>query len=198
MKIALTGGPSAGKTALAETIALAMTNRLTLVQEAASLLFRSGFPRAADNAHLLVQQRAIYHVQTALEDMAILDRPGRPLLCDRGTLDGLAYWPGPERVYFETVGSSMEKELSRYDWVIHVDLAPPLDLRRSRFRIESEAEILYLNERIKLAWRLHPRRLIVPATLGFVEKIELTTQAVQKMLAGTTPLRSSDLHDLSH
>ena len=44
--------------------------------------------------------------------------PNRIILSDRGSLAGLAYWPGPEQDFFTTMHSSLEDELSRYDAVI--------------------------------------------------------------------------------
>ncbi len=184
MKIAVTGGPTAGKTALVETLFLAFSDRLGVVQEAASMLFRAGLPRGTDQAHLLIQERVIYHMQTALEDLATLDKPGRALLCDRGTLDGLAYWPDTEAGYFAAIGSTMEKELARYEWVLHVDVATPYDLQPNTLRVESAEEIVRVNERLKNAWRLHPNRCVLPADAGFVHKIELATRFLDRALDG--------------
>jgi len=134
--------------------------------------------------HVMIQERAIYHLQTALEDLARLDHPKRALLCDRGTLDGLAYWPESESSYFAAIGSSMEAELAKYDCVIHVDVAPPFDFQPNTLRTESVEEIVSINERLKHAWRLHPRRWILAADLGFVRKLELATHFLDRTLDG--------------
>lgn len=189
MKIAVTGGPTAGKTALIETLFLSFSGRLGVVQEAASLLFRAGFPRSREPKHLAVQERAIFHMQTALEDLVSLDKPGRALLCDRGTLDGLAYWPGAEESYFSAIGSTMEKELARYDYVLHVDVSPPYDFQPNTLRVETEAEIIALNERLQRAWRLHPRRTILPAEIGFIDKIQWASEFLDKALDGSHSFR---------
>jgi len=189
MKIAVTGGPTAGKTALVETLFLSFSDRLGVVQEAASMLFRAGFPRSREARHLAIQERAIFHMQTALEDLATLDKPQRALLCDRGTLDGLAYWPGSEESYFAAIGSTMEKELARYDHVLHVDVSVPCDCQPNTLRIESEAEIIAINERLKHAWRLHPHRTILSADIGFFRKIELATEFLDQALDGTHSFR---------
>lgn len=58
-------------------------------------------------------QRAIFFVQRELEasydggDAAVV-------LCDRGTIDGIAYWPGPDDL-FASVGADRAIELGRYD-----------------------------------------------------------------------------------
>jgi len=199
MKIAVTGGPTAGKTALVETLFLAFSDRLGVVQEAASMLFRAGLPRGTDVAHLLVQERVIYHMQKALEDLATLDKPGRVLLCDRGTLDGLAYWPGTEASYFAVIDSNIEAELARYDWVLHVDVAPPYDFQPNTLRIESAEEIIRINERLKSAWSLHPKRFVLPADAGFVHKLELATRFLDRALDGHSfEAKASCLAELSN
>ena len=45
------------------------------------------------------------------------------ILCDRGSLDGLAYWPGSEEDFFDKMESSLEKEMKRYDAVIFFETA---------------------------------------------------------------------------
>ena len=49
--------------------------------------------------------------------------PERILLCDRGTLDGAAYWPGEPEEFFAAIGTSLEAELARYDAVIFFETA---------------------------------------------------------------------------
>ena len=49
--------------------------------------------------------------------------PERILLCDRGTIDGAAYWPGDSNLFFEEQDSSLDQELSRYDGVIFFESA---------------------------------------------------------------------------
>lgn len=62
-------------------------------------------------------QRAIFHVQRELE--VIGDTHNAALvLCDRGTVDGLAYWPGPPEEYWSSLETRQEDELARYDAVI--------------------------------------------------------------------------------
>jgi AAA domain len=189
MKIAVTGGPTAGKTALIETLFLAFSDRLGVVQEAASFLFRAGFPRYHDEAHICIQERAIYHMQNAFEDIGRLGNPNKVLLCDRGSLDGLAYWPKSKQSYFAAIDSTMEKELARYDWVLHIDVQPPFDIQPNRLRSESEAQILEINERLKDAWSLHPRRCILPADIGFVRKLELATELLDRAMDGRPAFR---------
>lgn len=64
------------------------------------MLFMGGFPRYDDADCIWAQQKAIYHVQINLEETQLRHFPGRILLCDRGTLDGVAYVDGKFLVVF--------------------------------------------------------------------------------------------------
>lgn len=182
MKIVLTGGPSAGKTSVVNVLYQSDPGTFEVVQEAASVLFRGGFPRRLDREGLGCQQRAIYHVQAELEEVGRIEANGRSLVCDRGSLDGIAYWPDDEASFLRAIGSSMEKEIARYDWVLHLDTAAPADYKMSEIRSERSEEANRVNDRVKNAWRLHPKRIIIPNKINFLQKVDMTVQVVKMML----------------
>jgi hypothetical protein len=69
------------------------------------------------------------------------------VLCDRGTLDGGAYWPGDAEEFWKDLGISKESELLRYHAVLH--LQTPTDRHfynhQNAVRVEtSEAHVLDL------------------------------------------------------
>jgi predicted ATPase len=169
--IALTGGPSAGKTSILDILWRADVDEVVVVPEAASILYGGGFPRAHLPQQIQIQQCAIYAVQKALEQIQSIEAKGRTMICDRGSLDGLAYWPGSEVSFFESIQSSMRAEIERYDWVIHLDSASGADYHTTGIRVEAGDEGLKINERVKFAWREHPRRLIVPNNSDFMIKV---------------------------
>jgi hypothetical protein len=72
----------------------------------------------------MAAQRAIFFVQRELESTSQAENAAI-VLCDRGTVDGAAYWPGPQS-FLDSVGTTLERELSRYDAVIHLR-TPPSD-----------------------------------------------------------------------
>lgn len=186
MRIVLTGGPSAGKTTVAETLLRAYVEKVVLVPEAASLLYRGGFPREESTAAIICQQRAIYHVQREMEEIKALDPRGRTLICDRGTLDGLAYWPSSEADFFKHICSSMDEELKRYDWVIHLETAGEHSYQPSSIRKETFTEACQINERIKMAWSKHPRRILIPNSSSFSNKILIALDSVRMILDGAS------------
>ncbi|MCX5745801.1 MAG: ATP-binding protein, partial [Proteobacteria bacterium] len=120
--VVLTGGPGAGKTAALEVARRELCGHVQVIPEAASLLWRGGFPRLPGVIARRAAQRAIVHVQIELQAIAVVDQPAL-VLCDRGTLDGLAYWPGNSDDYYTDLGTTRAAELGRYATVIH--LRPP-------------------------------------------------------------------------
>ena len=170
-RIVLTGGPGAGKTAVLELIRQSFCSHVRVLPEAAGILFGGGFPREADDGCRRAAQRAIYHVQRELE-AAAESHDAAIVLCDRGTVDGLAYWPGNGAEMWPAVGSSLAAEMSRYDAVIH--LRVPSEHggynRENPLRVETAALAAVIDERILEAWRDHPRRLVVDRAPEFFDK----------------------------
>jgi hypothetical protein len=55
-----------------------------------------------------------------MEALALRDPNVAIVLCDSGTIDGLAYWPGNRERFFEEFGGSLEQETGRYATLIHI------------------------------------------------------------------------------
>ncbi|HKU38264.1 MAG TPA: ATP-binding protein [Polyangiales bacterium] len=166
----LTGGPGAGKTAVLELCRRYFCSHVVILPEAASLLFAGGFPRGGSTPERAATQRAIYHVQRELECVAAAQDNAALVLCDRGTVDGAAYWPGPGSL-FEAVGSSLEAELGRYDAVIHLRTPDPRDYTRDNpMRIETAEQAAAIDDAIAVAWRGHPRLFVVDSRESFLHK----------------------------
>ena len=157
-RIVLTGGPGAGKTAVLETMRKTLCHHVRVVPESAGIVFGGGFPRDGAPRVRRAGQRAIFFVQRELEAAAIGDDVS-VALCDRGTIDGLAYWPGPGD-FWADVGTTLEEQLARYHAVIH--LRTPTDgngyNHGNPLRIETAAEAAAIDARIAEAWAGHPRR----------------------------------------
>lgn len=170
-RIVLTGGPGAGKTAVLELAQQFFCKHLVMVPEAASLLFRGGFPRGGNVEQRAATQRAIFHVQRELEATTDAADHAAATLCDRGTIDGAAYWPGPDTLWTE-VGVTRESEILRYDTVVHLRVpdASSYSNHTNAMRVESAEEAARIDERIAQAWAGHPRRFTVDSTLSFLEK----------------------------
>ena len=117
-RIVLTGGPGAGKTAVLELIRQSFCRHVKVLPEAAGIVFGGGFPRGDSMILRRAAQRAIFFLQREVEATGEADGAAI-VLCDRGTVDGAAYWPGPGSLWRE-VGTTLEEQLRRYDAVIHL------------------------------------------------------------------------------
>jgi hypothetical protein len=153
---------------------------VAITPEAASIVFGGGFPRTDSRGGRRAAQRAIFHVQKALETVALESRETAVVLCDRGTLDGLAYWPGSRQSFFDEFDISLEEELARYWAVIHVEVpALAWGYETNRIRQENVSQAREIDQRIARAWRGHPRFLTVGATAGFLEKLAYTIELLR-------------------
>lgn len=170
--IVLTGGPGAGKTAVLEIIRRHFCEHVAVLPEAASIIFGGGFPRRPTMPARCASQMAIFAVQRQLERLAIDEKRAGVALCDRGTLDGLAYWPLDDGSFFAETGTTRARELARYAAVIH--LRTPTASQgydhRNPVRTESALEAATIDARIIDAWRDHPHRAFVESTGDFLEK----------------------------
>lgn len=185
-RIALTGGPGGGKTTAADLFRREIGERVVVVPESATLLFSGGFPRSGELHARRSAQRAIYHVQTHLEDVQSALYPDRILLCDRGTLDGAAYWPGEASEFFAAVHSTEERELARYDAVIFFETAAVGGIAiegGNPTRIETVEEALALDHELRRLWSKHPRFVLVPHTQSFMKKILFGLASLESIVA---------------
>ena len=190
MKIVLTGGPSAGKTTVAMSLIKHFFEQLELVPEAATILYRGGFPRQTQGLASLCKQRAIFKVQKELETLKEIENPDKTLICDRGTLDGLAYWPEEQSLYFSQNGTNYSDELARYDVVLHLEVAHVGDYNsdHSDIRVESYEQAIAIDAKIKKAWEDHPCRYIITSNhdRDFVDRIKVAHKLVSDLLAANS------------
>ena len=185
-RIALTGGPGGGKTTAADLFRRELGSRVVIVPEAATLLFSGGFPRSREPVAQKSAQRAIFHVQTELENLEAALFPDRVLLCDRGTVDGAAYWPDEPSGFFEAVGTTEAAELARYDAVLFFESAAVGNMSiegGNPTRIESNPEAVALDRRLRELWSKHPHFAVVPHQASFVKKIMLGLALMDNLVA---------------
>jgi len=169
-RVVLTGGPGAGKTAVLDLIRESFCVHVKVLPESAGIVFGGGFPRGESIVLRQAAQRAIFYVQRELE---IAGDAGNPaiVLCDRGTVDSAAYWPGPED-FWSSVGTRLEQQLLRYDAVIHLR-TPTVENgynQQNPLRIESATDAATVDGRIASVWEQHPRRFVVEASRDFLDK----------------------------
>jgi hypothetical protein len=168
---------------------------VAVVPEAATLLLAGGFPvpgkhLAWSPAWQATLQAAILPLQQALEDAYLLvaqEKGARLIVCDRGTLDGAAYYPGGVEEFCQRHGLDLDKALARYDAVIHLESlatsAPEKygkDGNLSRFEALPEAQ--RLEQATRVVWARHPRHLVIVGRSGFEAKVAEVLGAVRNLL----------------
>jgi len=194
-RIVLTGGPGGGKTTAADLFRREMGEAVVIVPEAATMMFTGGFPRYPEPDAVRSAQLAIYHVQRNLEDIQATRYPERILLCDRGTIDGAAYWPERDGDYFEGLGTTIDQELSRYDGVIFFESAAVGDLGiegGNPARRESLAEAVELDTKLRAFWSRHPRFVLVHHNASFFKKISIGLALLDEMVGELRRLGMAD------
>lgn len=184
-RVVLTGGPGAGKTAVLELVRATACRHVRVLPEAASVVFGGGFPRRDGFEERRAAQRAIFHVQRELEALGEAE-DAAILLCDRGTLDGLAYWPGDPSDLWAAVHSSPGAELERYAAVIHLRTpgAGQGYNHGNPIRTESADTAALIDGRITDIWSAHPRLTTIAASADFLTKAEAALEALRAELPG--------------
>jgi predicted ATPase len=177
-KVVLTGGPCAGKTSCLRAIRERFGAGVVTVPEAATLLLGGGFPppgheriRCAVDQWVQAFQGAILRIQqeieTAFERLA-RDYPASLIVCDRGVLDGAAYWPGGRDAFLSHFGLSVEDCFARYHGVLHLqslaESHPHLyGTEGNAIRYEGVSEALRVEQAVRAAWEGHPGRVVISA-----------------------------------
>lgn len=180
--IVLTGGPGGGKTAVLEMAKKSLNDKTVVLPESASIIFGGGFWRLPSLSARSAAQRAIFYIQRELETLVCEEDNWECGLCDRGTLDGLAYWPIEENKFWEMSNTTLEKELARYYAVIH--MRTPNDLNgynlENSLRIESAAQSKMIDDKIGSIWCKHPRYVEVHSSANFLEKAEIALNYIHQ------------------
>ncbi|HMV69744.1 MAG TPA: ATP-binding protein, partial [Myxococcota bacterium] len=154
MRVAVTGGPGAGKTAVLEMARKELCRHVVVLPEAAGIVFGGGFPRLDAPAARRAAQRAIFHVQREAERLVEELGGFAVALCDRGTLDGLAYWPDSAASWARELGIDIDAERRRYAAVLHLDTPAATQgyNHDNALRTESAEEAGRIDDRIVAAW----------------------------------------------
>ena len=190
-KVAITGGPGAGKSTVAARLGRELSGQVVVVPEVATHLLGGFFPRIADPTERRAVQCAIYHVQLSLEFVhrgrAGLDTV---LLFDRGILDGAAYWPDGCEAFFEAVCGDAGAARARYDAVLFLETAAagglPIDgqgaERQNLARTEGQAEAVRVDTLLRQVWSPHPNFRFVGYTATFEEKVTAALDQLRQLI----------------
>ncbi len=198
LKVVLTGGPCAGKTSCLRALRMYFGEQIVTVPETATLLLDSGFPppshpriRDCQDEWIRSFQSAILSIQQTLEETGerlARNCGARLIVCDRGVLDGAAYWPGGRQAFLHHFGLSVEDCFARYRVVLHLqslaESHPHLyGSENNAIRYECVADALGVERATCDAWEGHPGRIILPAEEELQTKITRALEYVRDLLA---------------
>jgi predicted ATPase len=185
-RIAVTGGPGAGKTTVWRSLAHAYADRIVCVPEVATLMLQHVFPQVQSEQERHALQRSIFAVQKQLEAVHAGRLQGdQVLLCDRGTPDGAGYWPDGPEAFFTAMATRWEDELARYDAVLFLETAAAGGLPISHgnaVRREDAGAALAIDRRIHAVWSRHPRFLHIGHERDFSVKVARGSAALRALL----------------
>ena len=185
-RIAVTGGPGAGKTTLWRTISDAYAGRIVAVPEVATLLLSHVFPQPQNEHERHALQRSIVAVQHQLEALhESRTGAGQVLLCDRGSPDGAGYWPAGPDAFFTAMNAQWETELARYDAVVFLETAAAGGLSiafGNATRMEDHPAAVAIDRSIHAVWSRHPRFHHIAHELEFNVKLERGRSALEALL----------------
>jgi predicted ATPase len=187
-RIVLTGGPGSGKTVVATRLAAMHPGALVLVPEAATQVYdqlNTRWDRLDTEGRRDVQRR-IYRLQIEQEDRLAQLHSDKPLLLDRGTVDGSAYWPDGPDAYWRDLGTTHAQELARYDTVIWLETAAALGLYdgdQSNFcRFEDAPGAIASGKLLLELWGKHPHLRHVGAFTNIDDKVAAVAEIVAALM----------------
>jgi predicted ATPase len=184
-RIVLTGGPGGGKTTALDLIRREFAGQIALVPESATMIFSGGIERSSNDSVLRAQQSAIFNLQKHLEDIQRATYPECLILCDRGSLDGLAYWPGTNDDFFKTMNTTLEEEFARYDAVIFFETAAKSGesiKSNNPIRNESENKAIELDDKLQKVWSRHPNFNLVGSSESFIRKVMFGIMTIENVI----------------
>lgn len=199
-RIVLTGGPCAGKTTCLMELGRQQGAKVILVPEASTLLLSGNipppmghwdWPKTLENKEKWrrVFQAQIVATQIHLEKtmQALAEEAGAlAIICDRGLLDGAAYWPEGLDDFLQQFGLDLGQIHDRYDLVIQLESVvvgnqDRFDRDNNPTRFEDPKEALLREQLSREVWSSHPNRVFIES--GSIEKkIRTAAEAVDRIL----------------
>lgn len=203
IKIAITGGPCAGKTTAMQKIVQEFTERgykVFVVNEAATELINGGIrPFGADALDMYEFQRCVIDSQLAkeriFERIANNTMQDTIILCDRGVFDNRAYVSDDEFKELLKERNLNEMEVSSsYDMVIHLVTAAKgakehYTTANNSARSENVEEAIEADKKTLDAWVGHRRIEIIGNEGSFDDKIHNVIKTIYELLGKPHPIQ---------
>jgi len=201
-KIALTGGPCAGKTSVIEALKYEFGEDVVIVPEVATQLIVPldeggvGIPGVdvewsqewQDNLQRKITEKQIEDETYQIQLADLRERP-TVVICDRGVLDGAAYVEGGRDEFLRTFNLDLEKCYALYDQIIHLSSLACDDpekylelLKTNPSRTEPPEKAAELDQKLFAIYEGHPNHKRVSSKKGIEAKIELVLSEIRQEL----------------
>lgn len=207
-KIAITGGPCAGKSTSLAYLKEKLSDfgfKVYTIPEISTLAILGGFnPRESKSVEdLFFIIKAIFNTQYQFEKIweeyggKIIEPRKVVILCDRGIMDVKAYIPNEYAGLFDEiageVGTNIVKLRDSYDGVIHlVTVADGAEqfytLENNNARTSTLEQARYLDRMTRECWLGHSRLRIIDNSTEFEGKIKKTLSAICQIIGTPTPM----------
>lgn len=200
LKIAITGGPSSGKTTIIDALVVELKQlgyNVIVSPEMATITINSGILPAGENAidditfqQIILMRQLIFEKTCAMAAECMGDKT--IILCDRGTLDGYAYVDKDKWEYIlESQNQNKLAMLSNYDAVIYLEGKEDFfTTENNKARYEKSAdEAKMKGEKVLQSYLSHDNLIIVQAKEHFEDKQQNVIDAIHNILGNPIPLR---------
>lgn len=191
-KIALTGGPCAGKTTVLKEITKLLQEdgyHVITIPETATYLIANGTPPLASKEHSIKFQNIVLKTQIQKEELALTyckdtleteptffkDKKGIIIICDRGIMDNRAYLCQNE--FDDLINRHNLNELEiLYSYNLVIDLISLATTNKEMYELDGiryeTPEMAALRDQItSSAWLLHPNLNMIMPTKKIEDKI---------------------------
>ncbi|MBI5044801.1 MAG: AAA family ATPase [Candidatus Levybacteria bacterium] len=194
-KIVVTGGPCGGKSTTIEAAKAEFAGKILTIPEPATMLMSTGFPAPGRDLPYSEQWQHIFqsaisplhfNIEAAFELVAG-QTGAQIILCDRGILDGAAYFPGGLPAFLRKFGLDEQECYDRYDCVIHLEstatCSPSLFGKAGNAtRYESLDEAIALEHRTREAWKGHPNWIFISGENGIKDVVAQVLSIVSEYI----------------
>ncbi len=197
VRIAVTGGPCAGKTTVMEAIKRQHGNQLLVMPEVASILLDHGFPKPGRDTEFDERwsksfQCSVFPVQKNMETeyLAMARRRAcKGVVFDRGILDGAAYLGKGLQFFLDLFGIDENEAYGYYTLVLHLEsvaVSNPVLYEKLKStnpaRYESATEAAQRDLALRQVWQGHPNHVVIPSGGGIADVVERVLEEVSKYI----------------
>ena len=198
-KIAVTGGPCAGKSTALSWVQNAFNEKgytVLFVSEAATELMLGGIrPTNAPGFQKHLMNLQIFKEDLYRQAAEDIGKDKVLIICDRGRLDCKAYMTDEQfNDLAKELGGSEIEYRDNYDAVFHLVTAAKgaeeyYTLSNNDARTETTEEARILDDKTLLAWNGHPHLRVIDNSTGLKEKMDRLIDEISRFLGEPLPMK---------